>query len=484
MDKRALFWSAFERIGQQTSQLIVTIVLARLISPTEFGLVAILLFFVSFANIIIDSGFGTALIRLPHSSQDHETTVLYSNTVLGILSAILLFSLSPLLSSLYKKPELELLLQVIAIQPFFYSIGVVQNSLLIREMRFKRQSIVSIGSTIISGIVGIILALRGYGAWSLVIQSVSRAAVNSVLLWLVGGWRPKGKFKIEIIRQIFPFSINLLISNAVSVSFENIYSLIIGKVFSIRQAGLFTRAQQLQQYPSGFATAVIGKVSLPTFAALQNDKKELNTQFEKEISYISAIFIPFMFLISASGKTLITIILGNSWISVAPYFSIMCFAGMLYPIHAMNLNVQMAIGKSRYQLISEIIKRSITVAIIYITFKFNLYVVSSGYLFVSLISLLINGYFTCTAIGCQIRTQLAYICKYILFSVPPCILIFIIDARLEIGSFIKLAILFAVYLIIYVIIVFLFRDETTKNIITRSIIRIRRACVKENKISR
>ncbi len=392
--RTAVFWSAIERFGIQGVQFFLTLVLARLLSPKEYGLIGMLMVFCGVGQVFADSGLSAALVQRPTNSADDEATVFYLNICAGAALSLLLCAVSPLVAAFYEQPILKPLLCVMSLQVFLSSFGIVQFALMSREMNFRSQAIIGTLSVILSGCVGIIMALTGYGVWSLAGQLVAAGLFRTLLVWIMGDWRLAGRFKIASLRSMWSFSSRLLASGLLNTVFENLYSIVIGRVYRPADLGFVTRAQGFAQFPTGFVTSIFARTTFPAFAQMQNDPQLLKSSVRKVFRMLAALHFPAMAGLAVVADPLVRLLLTEKWAPCVPYLQILAFSGMLYPLHALHLNVLAALGRSDLFLRLEIIKKALTVLVLAITFPFGVYSMVWGMLAFSIVCLAINGYYT------------------------------------------------------------------------------------------
>ncbi len=270
-----LFWSALDGFANQGIQFLVGIILARLLTPHEFGLIGMLTIFIALSQSFIDSGFANALIRKQDCTQVDYSTVFYFNFVVSIIIYFVLFFSASSISVFFNEPQLELLLQVFGIGLILNAIGTIQRTILTKEINFKLLMRISIVSSIISGIIAITLAYNNFGVWSLVVLTLSRFGFNSLLLWLWGKWMPNLVFSYASFKELFSFGSKLLMSGLLDATYRNIYFLVIGKYFSSIELGYYTKADQFKAIPSQYLTMIIQRVSYPLLSNIQEEIEKL-----------------------------------------------------------------------------------------------------------------------------------------------------------------------------------------------------------------
>lgn len=393
--RKALFWSAVERLGLQGVQFFLTIILARLLSPQEYGLIAMLTIFCSLGYLLVDSGLGVALVQRPNNSADDEATVFYANIGAGVVLTLIICAISPLVAKFYGQPVLIPLLCVLSLQVFLSSLGIVQVALLARAMDFRCSAIITTLSVLSSGLVGIVMAWNGMGVWSLVGQSVSGALFRSLLAWRLGNWRPVGRFRRASFLAMWPFASRLSASWLLQAIFDNnLYYMVIGRAYSPIALGLFNRAWSLVQFPAGFVTWVFAGTTIPAFARLQADAEFLKASVRKVFRMVAVVHFPMMAALAIVADPLVRCLLTDKWAPCVPYLQVLAVAGMLYPLHSLHLNTLTAKGRTDLVLRIEVIKRALTVLTLAISFSFGVSAMVWGILVLSVGCLAVNGYYT------------------------------------------------------------------------------------------
>ena len=392
--KKGLAWSMIERFATQGVQFLFGIILARLLSPDDYGVIAMPLVFLAIAQCIIDSGFSTALIRKPELTEDDLSTAFYFNIGIGILCYAVLFFSSPLIADFYHTPILSSLLKVTALAVLFNPLCAVQQAILTRKIDFKTQAIVSLSGAILSGIVGLSMAYNGFGVWSLVFQQVGGYLIRTILLWILGKWKPKRKWSWESFHYLWGFGSKMLGSGLLDTIYNNIYPIVIGKYFSAQDLGNYTRAQQFSSLPSSNVTGVLQRVTFPVLSSIQNEDERLAKNYRKILKLSAFLVFPMMLMLSAIANPLVRILLTDKWIGCVILLQIVCFQMMWYPIHAINLNLLTVKGRSDLYFRLEILKKIVGVCILCITIPHGVAWMVCGGVLSSLISLVINTYYT------------------------------------------------------------------------------------------
>lgn len=392
--KKGLAWSMIERFATQGVQFLFGIILARLLSPDDYGVIAMPLVFLAIAQCIIDSGFSTALIRKPELTEDDLSTAFYFNIGIGIFCYAVLFFSSPLIADFYHTPILSSLLKVTALAVLFNPLCAVQQAILTRKIDFKTQAIVSLSGAILSGIVGLSMAYNGFGVWSLVFQQVGGYLIRTILLWILGKWKPKRKWSWESFHYLWGFGSKMLGSGLLDTIYNNIYPIVIGKYFSAQDLGNYTRAQQFSSLPSSNVTGVLQRVTFPVLSSIQNEDERLAKNYRKILKLSAFLVFPMMLMLSAVADPLVRVLLTDKWEGSIILLQIICFSMMWYPIHAINLNLLTVKGRSDLFFRLEIFKKVVGVIIMCITIPNGIIWMVSGSIASSMIALVINTYYT------------------------------------------------------------------------------------------
>ena len=415
--RNAFFWSAVENLGLQAIQFVISVTLARLLSPQDFGLVGMLAIFLAIATIFSDAGLSLALVQRKEISRDDETSVFLLNVAAAFAFVLLLWALSPAVASFYRQPILKPMLRVSALATVVASAGMVHSTLLNRQLAFRRSALISAPSAVIAGSVGIFMAWRGYGVWSLIGQGLALEISRTTLLWVSLTWRPVGRFCWSSIRAMWGYSSKLLASSLLNSTFENIYPAVIGRFYPPAAVGDFTRANGLQWLPVRTTMGIVMRVTFPVLARLQHDHELMKAALRKMIRVVAAGFFPVMTGLSAAAWALVTALLTPKWHGCVRYLQVLCFAGLLYPLHSFHLNVLMAGGRSDLFLRLEVIKKLLVVVMLVVTTPLGVYAMTWGILGISLLCYYINTHYTRKILGYTFREQAADTVPYLLISV-------------------------------------------------------------------
>ena len=388
----SLIWKFLERCGVQGVQFVLSIILARLVSPEDYGVIALILVFVQIATVFIQNGFNTALIQKKDSDEVDFSSIFYLSLFVAFLCYIALFFLAPVIANFYKQDILTPLIRTISLTLFLGAVNSVQSAYVSKTMQFKRFFYSSMGAVLGSGIIGVIFAYKGYGVWALVIQQLVKDVLICLILWFTVKWRPKFLFSLERVKTLFSFGWKLLCSGLLDTVFRNIYNLIVGKVYDSQTLGYFNRGQQFPQVIATNLDGSIQSVMLPTLSANNDNVEEVKRITRRSISTSAFILMPCMFGLAAVAEPLVKVLLTDKWLPCVPFLQLACISYALYPIHTANLTGINALGRSDIFLKLEIIKKSITVLNILITLPFGIFAMAIGQVVSGFISTFINAY--------------------------------------------------------------------------------------------
>lgn len=411
-----LLWSSVERFSNQGIQFLFSIVLARLLTPEDYGIVAMVIIFFAIAQTFVDSGFSNAIVRKKDRTEADLSTCFYFNIFVGLGFYILLFLCSPFIAEFYDQPILSSVVKISGLSVLINSLCIVQQAQFTIRIDFKTQAKVTLTSTVISGILGILLAYLGYGVWALVWQGVTGSFVRMILFWILSKWRPRESFSKDSFHYLFGYGSKLLASGLLDTTYNNIYPIVIGKFYSPAQLGNFSRAQGWASLPSSNITGVLQRVTFPVLTEMQDDNERLATNYRKLLRLSAFVIFPLMMLLAAIASPLVRVVITSKWDACVPYLQIICFAMMWYPIHAINLNLLQVKGRSDLFLRLEIIKKVVGVCVMCVTIPLGVTAMCFGMVFTSINALIINTYYTGKLINIGYFTQMRDLFPIVLIS--------------------------------------------------------------------
>jgi len=413
---KGMMWSTVEKFSTQGVSFLFTIVLARLLSPSDYGIIAMMSIFFAICQTFIDSGFANALIRKIDRTEKDKVTTFYFNIIVGIICYGIIFILAPYIAQFYNIPLLKPLARILGLNLILQSFCIIQQVELTCKINFKMQAKISLIAVIASGTIGLCLAYKGLGVWSLVVQSLTQTTIRTILLWILVRWSPKEKFSKESFHYLFSYGSRLLMSNLLDTIYNNIYPLVIGKFYTPAQLGTYSRALHFGQFPSSTFTGILQRVSFPVLSSIQNETERLKNNYVKFLKLSTFLIFPMMLLLAALAKPLVLFLLTDKWHGVIPLLQILCFSLMWYPVHAINLNLLQVKGRSDLFLRLEIIKKCVGVAILIITLPRGVTAMCYGMVVSSYLSLMINTYYTGKLISIGFFKQMQFLLPIFLNS--------------------------------------------------------------------
>ena len=460
----SVIWSAVEQFSTLGIQMLCTLVVARFLKPSDFGTVGMLSIFTAVSLCLINSGFKTALIRKKDSTDVDYSSVFYFNVFISIVLYVILFFCSKYIADFYNIPELESISKVTFLVLPISAFSLIQLTILTKNIDFKTQFRTSLIAAIVSGFIGICLALYYKNVWAVVFQNLSFYGIQCIMLWVLSKWKPLMLFSFESIKGMFSFSMNMMLSTLVATFFNNLYVLVIGKIYTPTDLGNFSQAQKLQNISSSSITEVVQRVSFPVLSKFQSDDAMLATVYKKIIRVTFFVVSFVMFLLMGSAKNLFGVLFDEKWVMAGGFFSILCLNGVLYPLHSINLNVLSVKGKGSQYLSLEIIRRVVLLIILLVSSFFDIETFVCGQVLYSIIVLFINLY-TC---GKQINYSVASQCKDLfptfLLGLSMMIVLKIIDSHLIGNPFFRLIEQLILGTILYLSVAFVFNNYAFKEL--------------------
>ena len=411
-----VFWNLLEQIGRRGLTAIVTIILARFISPTDFGLIAMLAVFIQIANSLTDSGFMQALIQKQAPEQADFCTVFYANIFLGVVTYLLLFFSAPYIAVFYEEPELEILVRIIGLSIIFNSFRIVQEAELRRRLNFKAFVKASVPGAVISGGVAIVLAVMGFGVWALAVQILISAFVTTVFLWFASGWKPSFIFNITSLKDLFGYGSKLFLSGLLNTIFQNIYVVVIAKLFSAQEAGYYFFAYRIQQLLVHQLTGAVQKVTFPALSSIQDQAEKLKQGFRELMQVLAFIIFPVVLFFASIMLPIFKTALPEIWLPAVPYTQLLLISGLFIPMSAVNLNILKVKRRSDLFLGLEIVKKLFTLVVLLISVKWGIYAILAGKLIGAIVTYIPNAYFSSKLIGYKINDQMSDVGFSMLFS--------------------------------------------------------------------
>lgn len=399
-------WLTGERFGNMFSDFIISVFLARLLAPSEFGLIVMVGVFIAFLSPFVDAGLGSALMRKKDATAEDYSTVFWSNIGLALATYLIIFLCAPLVSRFYEEPLLTEIIRVLGLVLIINSLSVVQSIRLAKVLDFRSIGVRSLISNVVSGGIGLYLAYIGWSYWALVVRQLINAVIAAILYWSLGSWLPSLRFSTDSFKDFFGFGSKLLLSNLLDTGFRNLYPLMIGKFYAASALGYYNRAVTLKDIPQNLFSQVTGKVSYPVLIELQDNPARLKEAIRRLMQVISFVYFPMLMGLMGISKSFILVLLTEKWAEAIPLLRALTFVGLLYPIHSLNLNILTLKKRSDLFLYLEIFKKALTVIAILVTYRWGIMGLIYGQIAQSCISLIINTHYSEKFIGYSMRQQL------------------------------------------------------------------------------
>lgn len=452
---RGFIWSGLDKFGVVVIQLVLELLIARILLPKDYGVVGVILIFTTLAIIFSEGGFSNALIQKQDRNEEDYSTVFYFNIVVGFVIYFIIFFVAPEIESYFNIPKLALYLRVTCISIIFSSSVLVHKTKLTILLNFKKQAQYSLISVLVAGSISLFMAYRGYGIWSLVVQTLILSLVNAVLLWLGLKWLPLLRFSSTSLKQLFSFGSKILLASILQAIYFNLYPFLIGKFLSTKQLGIYSKANQFTQMPSSVLTNVLQRVMFPLFSSHQNDDRKI---FILNIFYTklcSMFFLPIFFGLAILAKPLIILAFSSKWDEMIPVFVVLCLSYTFYPITVNNMMIFQTKNRTALFLKIEIITKIIGVLILILTIPYGIISLAMGIFANQFLQFLISSFYVQKLLATNWFSQIKIFSPFFIFSL---ILFFLINylftiykVNLLTNLFLGFLVIFASYSLFYIL---------------------------------
>lgn len=426
-----MFWTLIQQFSTQGISFVVSVVLSRLLIPEQFGLIAMLGIFVGLGTILMESGLGQSLIRTENPDIEDYSTVFYFNLVGSFVVYAIVYFSAPFISDFYQQPQLKNITRWYCLIFITNALSSIHYTRLSKEMQFKKELTITLPSLILSSIVGITMAYLGYGVWSLVVSGLIQSLVVAIYMWIRSDWVPVLSFNFEKFKYHFHYGYKLTLSGILDTIFNNAFVIIIGKFFDPAQVGFYSRADTMKQLPVTNISTVLNKVTFPLFAEVKDDNVRLKAIYQKIMQMVLYFIAPILLIMSALGEPLFRFLFTDKWLPAVPYFQILCWAGILYPIHAYNLNILKVKGRSDLFLKLEVIKKIMVVIVIAASITFGIYGLLYGGIIVSVLAFFVNTYYSGKFIDYTSWNQIKDIVPTIFLATLVGVTVYLVDSYLN-----------------------------------------------------
>lgn len=412
-----LAWSFLERFSLQGIGFVVSVILARVLLPEQFGLIGMLSVFLAVGNSLIDSGLTSSLIRTENPTNADYSTVFFINLVGSVFVYAVVYATAPLIASFYNQSDLTQISRIYCLSFIIRAFTSVQNTRLTKEMDFKTQMTVQTVAIVVGGGTGVWMALAGYGVWSLVGMHLVQSTSVSAHLWVVTNWRPSFLLDWRRLREHFDFGYKLTLSGMLNTIYQNLYVLIIGKFFNAAELGFFTRANSMRQLPLRNISSALDKITYPVFASIQSEDARLKRWYRRLMQQVLFWLSPLLIWMAVVAKPLFVLLFTEKWLPAAEYFQILCVSGIFYPLAAYNLNILKVKGRSDLVLRLEVIKKTYTTLLIFAVIPFGIKGLLTFQVVTTLVGFLVNTYYSGRLIGYGLLEQIRDFIPVIILSI-------------------------------------------------------------------
>lgn len=418
----AIGWSLFEKYGVTVFSLVIGVLMARSLMPADYGLIGILNVFLAVSMVFVHSGFGAAYIQKKNATDLDANTIFSFNLLVSSFFYGALFFMAPLIAQFYEMPELVLMLRVLGVLLIINAFSIIQVAQLTKNVDLKKKSMITIVSTVLAGMVGLLMVYQGYGVWSIVGQQITQGTTLTLGLWFGYSWRPSWMFSMESLKELFGFSGWLLLGNISAAIFENIYSLVIGRVFPLAQLGFYNRSMSYISMALFQPSVAINVVSFPIFSKFQSSPRLLRINMRAFIKYLQFYILPLAAVLYVVSGPLFLLLLTQKWVPMVPYFKLLLIIGVLYSLQSMNIQMLNAQGKSKlnyYVLVFKIVLRAMN---IYVMSNYSVAHIIWGEIIISFLSWCVIAYLNGQLIKYGLMSQIKDIWKEVLIGIVTLVL--------------------------------------------------------------
>jgi O-antigen/teichoic acid export membrane protein len=455
---------------RQGLQFGISIALARLLSPEEFGTITLLYLFTGIASAFVDSGFSSALIQRQDITHTDESTVFWFNLVIGALVALSLWAAAPLIAGFFVLPVLLPLTGLLALNIFLSALGSIHGTLLTKHLNFRVQMKIGAIASLISGAIAITMAYYDYGVWALAAQTVIATSLTTLLLWCLSPWRPALVFSKKSVSVLFGFGGYMLASSLLDIIYSRAYTVLIGHFFGVRELGFYNRADSTKQLPVGVLTSILSRVALPIFSTAAQDKAQLRRGVQLALRGMMLINVPMMLGIAATAEPLVLSLFGTQWLPAVPFLQVLSLGAVLWPLHVINLNVLMAQGHSHLFFRLEIVKKLLGTALLIAGTFYGVMGIAWSQVIFGVLAFVINAYYSQRFLGYGVLAQTRDFLAILTISIVMALAVYWASTQayllpMHLLAPVQLILLIAVGLIIFIVLAYLLRLTALSDIL-------------------
>lgn len=455
----ATIWSVLDRVWSQIVGFIIGIVLARLLTPEDYGLVGISMIFIAFSNVFIEAGFSNALIRKLDRTQTDYSTAFHFNVIMGVVMYLVLFVSAPFIADYFDDQQLIPLTRVVSITVILNSLCVVQNAILTAELRMKEQAIINIAAQIPSGLFAMYLAYRGLGVYSLAVQTVLSAFIRTLMFWIMARWLPTMEFSRESMCYLWGFGSKLIGANFLGTVFNEIYSVLIGKFVGKSDLGSYSKGRSLSSQADSICNGVVQKVAIPLLSKYQNDTIVLKQKYRELTMMITCVMTLISGILIVVARPLILLIWGEKWIETVPIFQILLLCNIVSNVQYLTLVILQIVNHTEYTLKLEFIKKPVFLVVILLMLQFGLYGLLAAMFIVALLATIVNMLAPRKYIGYTYMEQIKDVSKYLIAWVVGSIVVFMFSNRVELDCVVDIVVRSIIMSLVYCVVLWGLRDS-------------------------
>lgn len=447
-----IVWQYSQRVLVQGVHFLVSLILARLLEPKDFGVIALIGVFITIANLFIDSGFGNALIQKKEVNQLDYSSIFYTNVGVSLLLYFCLFLSAPFVASFYEIPIVKIVLRVQAIILILMSLSCVQNAILVKKMDFKKNFIINLIAVFVSSIVGIVMAYNHMGIWSLVFSQLSLNIITTILLWYIVRWRPSMAFSLARVKLMFGYSSRILLGSITNVLYNNIFNIIIGKQYTIELLGFYNRGALIPTIVVDNAANTLNQVLFPALSKIQDDRETIRRIVKRMLSIVMYLVLFLMSILFIYARPLTILFFSEKWLPMIPFMRIVCITVLFYPMILINTSMLTAIGRSDLYFKSTLLGKVISIFIVLVSIKFGVYYMVASAILGTIISTSIISYWSNKFIHYSLKEQFTDIMPILMVTIISAI----VSSLLFLFNFSNNLVLLFIGLIFYTAIYILF----------------------------
>lgn len=460
-----VIWKFLERISAQLITFIVSIILARIIAPEDYGIIALVTVFITLANVFVINGLGTSLVQKKNVDNKDFSTMFYASIILSLILYAILFFVAPLISKIYKNNLLTPVLRVMGLRIPIAAINSIQNAYVSNKMIYKKFFFATLIGTVISAFVGIIMAYNGLGVWALIGQYLTNTLIDTIVLFLTLDWKPKLYFSIKRFKKLFSYGWKIMLSSFIGTFFDQLNGLFIGIKYKSVDLAYYNRGEQFPALITNNVNSTIESVLFPVASKLQDDKEKLKNSISKMMKVICFVATPALMGLAVISKNLIKIVLTDKWLYSIPYLQIFCFRAIFVILSTVNLQTIKGIGRSDTVLKLEIVKKPIYLLVLLISMRISPLFIAIGSLFYSIIAFLLNAFPNRKYLNYSIKNQIWDVLPIFIISAIMAICVYLLGF-LNINKFILLSLQVICGICIYLILALLFKIDSLKLLIS------------------